>query len=40
MAEVIFKLWTCMATGAPGDYYGDSVKLLSMLAVSNNWIKP
>lgn len=34
------KLWTYMATGAPGDYYGDSVKLLSMLAVSNNWIKP
>lgn len=34
------KLWTYMATGAPADYYGDSVKLLSMLAVSNNWLKP
>jgi len=34
------KLWTYMASGAPGDYYGDSVKLLSMLAVSNNWLKP
>ncbi|MGO1072055.1 glycosyl hydrolase family 8 [Lysobacter sp. CA199] len=34
------KLWSYMANGSPGDYYGDSVKLLTMLAVSNNWIKP
>jgi hypothetical protein len=40
MADVIFKLRACRATGAPRDYYGGSVKRPSMLAVSNNWIKP
>ncbi|WP_394539848.1 glycosyl hydrolase family 8 [Lysobacter enzymogenes] len=34
------KLWTYLANGSTSDYYGDSVKLLSMLAVSNNWLKP
>ncbi|MEH6421169.1 glycosyl hydrolase family 8 [Pseudomonas sp. CGJS7] len=34
------KLWSYMANGGASDYYGDSVKLLSMLAVSNNWIRP
>ncbi|NNC24691.1 hypothetical protein HKX41_11170 [Salinisphaera sp. USBA-960] len=34
------KLWTYLANGSTSDYYGDSVKLLSMLAVTNNWLKP
>lgn len=34
------KLWSYTVSSGPSDYYGDSVKLLSMLAVSNNWLKP
>ncbi|WP_075575083.1 glycosyl hydrolase family 8 [Lysobacter antibioticus] len=34
------RLWNHMATSSAGDYYGDSVRLLSMLAVSNNWLRP
>jgi endo-1,4-beta-D-glucanase Y len=33
-------LWRKIVTTAPTGYYPDSVKLLSMLAVSRNWIVP
>lgn len=34
------RLWSYTVNSGPSDYYGDSIKLLSMLAVSNNWLKP
>lgn len=34
------RLWNQMAASSGYDYYSDSVQLLSMLAVSNNWLRP
>jgi endo-1,4-beta-D-glucanase Y len=33
-------LWEEIAASAPEDYYEDSIKLLSMIAVSGNWWSP
>ncbi|RXF73757.1 glycosyl hydrolase family 8 [Hansschlegelia zhihuaiae] len=33
-------LWDAMVTTAPEGYYPDSIRMLSMLAVSRNWLRP
>ncbi len=33
-------LWTSMVETAPEGYYPDSIRLLSMIAVSRNWLAP
>lgn len=34
------RLWKAMVAAEPQGYYPDSIKLLSMLAVSRNWLAP
>ncbi len=33
-------LWDEFAQRPPRDYYGDSIKLFAMIAVSGNWWAP
>jgi hypothetical protein len=34
------KLWNEVAGRAPTDYYGDTIKLLTMIVMSGNWWAP
>ncbi|MET0404513.1 MAG: glycosyl hydrolase family 8 [Cystobacter sp.] len=34
------SLWARIVSAPPEDYYGDTIKMLSMLSVSRNWMTP